>query len=120
MNIEQSAEKVKQLEGLKGLSLVDASSGMSLFNETLDNNYNMELVSAAMTSVLKQVHRATQQSHFHGNVEDMLLEFPTVYVTATPLPKKPGIFGLLMLDRERCNLAMVRLTLREVMKQLDF
>ncbi len=120
MNIEEATAKAKNLEGLKGLSLVDASSGMSIHNESMDNVFNMEVVSASIASVLKQIYRSAQQSKFSGQLTDMLLEFDNMYITATPLPKKEGVFGLLMLDRERCNLAMVRITLKEIMANFTF
>ncbi len=120
MDIKEATEKAKSLEGLKGLALVDANSGMCIHHETTDNKYNMEVVAASMASVLKQIHRASIQSKFSGRLKDMLLEFEGVYVTSTPLPKKPGVFGLLMLDRESCNLAMTRIVLNEIMKDFTF
>lgn len=109
-----SLESLKQLGGFKAAAVVDSQSGMMLESAT-NGNFLIEIAAAA-TCELVQAKLQTMDAIGLGddNIEDMLITLTSQYHLIRPLGIKRDIFIYLSLDRNKANLALARLALKNL------
>ena len=118
-NAKESLAKLDTIDGFIGAALVDSDSGMLLAHEGGGALMNMEVAGAANTDVVRAKRKAMKALGLKDDIEDILISLSKQYHLIRPLRAKPGLFFYLALDRVRSNLAMARLTLAEVERDLQ-
>lgn len=118
-NAKESLAKLDNLEGFIGAALVDSESGMLLAQEGGNAQLNIEVAGASNTEVVRAKRRAIKNLGLKEDIEDILISLSKQYHLIRPLRSRPTIFFYLALDRQRANLAMARITLADVERDLQ-
>jgi|GEM_PF-57072 len=118
MNIKDSLAKLNQIDGFIGAALVDGESGMLLGQEG-GGTLNLEVAAAGNTEVIKAKRKTMTNLGFKDGIEDMLITLGKQYHLIRPLRTRTTLFFYVALERSRANLAMARLALADVEKDLQ-
>lgn len=116
---KESLSKLDNLDGFIGAALVDSESGMLLAQEGGNPQFNIEVAGAANTDVVRAKRRAIKNLGLKDEVEDILISLSKQYHLIRPLRSKGTLFFYVALDRTRANLAMARITLADVERDLQ-
>ncbi len=117
MNVKDSLAKLNQIDGFVGAALVDSESGMLLGSEG-GGAINLEVAAAGNTEVVRAKRKTMTNLALKDGIEDMLITLGKQYHLIRPLRARPTIFFYVALERSRANLAMARLALADVEKDL--
>lgn len=117
MNIKDSLAKLNQIDGFVGAALVDAESGMLLGSEG-GGSINLEVAAAGNTDVVRAKRKTMNNLGIKESLEDMLITLSKQYHLIRPLRARSTLFFYVVLDRQRANLAMARIALADVEKEL--
>ncbi len=117
MNIKDSLAKLNQIDGFVGAALVDSESGMLLGSEG-GGSMNLEIAAAGNTEVVRAKRKTMNNLSIKEALEDMLITLSKQYHLIRPLRTRSTLFFYLVLDRQRSNLAMARIALADVEKDL--
>jgi CheY-like chemotaxis protein/predicted regulator of Ras-like GTPase activity (Roadblock/LC7/MglB family) len=118
MNIKDSLAKLNQMDGFVGAALVDAESGMLLGQEG-GGNLNLEIAAAGNTEVVRAKRKTMGNLALKDAIEDILITLGKQYHLIRPLRSRSTLFFYVALDRQRANLAMARIALADVEKDLQ-
>jgi predicted regulator of Ras-like GTPase activity (Roadblock/LC7/MglB family) len=118
MNIKDSLAKLNQIDGFVGAALVDSESGMLLGQEG-GGPVNLEVAAAGNTEVVRAKRKTMQNLNLKDGIEDILITLSKQYHLIRPLRARPTLFFYVALDRQRANLAMARIGLADVEKDLQ-
>lgn len=118
MNIKDSLAKLNQIDGFVGAALVDSESGMLLGQEG-GGNINLEVAAAGNTDVVRAKRKTMNNLAIKDALEDMLITLSKQYHLIRPLRARSTLFFYVVLDRSRANLAMARIGLADVEKDLQ-
>lgn len=119
MNIKESLAKLTSIDGFVGAALVDSESGMLLGHEG-GGSLNLEIAAASNTEVVRAKRKAMQNLGLKDAIEDILITLGKQYHLIRPLRSRPGVFYYVALDRSRANLAMARIAIADVEKEIQF
>jgi len=117
MNVKDSLAKLNQIDGFVGAALVDSESGMLLGSEG-GGAINLEVAAAGNTEVVRAKRKTMNNLALKDGIEDMLITLGKQYHLIRPLRGRPTLFFYVALDRVRANLAMARIALADVEKDL--
>ena len=117
MNVKESLAKLNSIDGFVGAALVDAESGMLLGQEG-GGGMNLEVAAAGNTEVVKSKRKTINSLGLRDGIEDILITLGKQYHLIRPLRSRSTLFFYVALDRSRANLAMARLILADVEKDL--
>lgn len=117
MNIKDSLAKLNQIDGFVGAALVDSESGMLLGSEG-GGPINLEVAAAGNTEVVRAKRKTMNSLSLKDGIEDILITLGKQYHLIRPLRARTTIFFYVALDRQRANLAMARIALADVEKEL--
>lgn len=117
MNIKDGLAKLNQIDGFIGAALVDSESGMLLGQEG-GGGLNLEVAAAGNTEVVRAKRKTMNNLGLKDAIEDVLISLSKQYHLIRPLRSRPTLFFYVALDRQRANLAMARITLADVEKDL--
>ncbi len=117
MNIKDSLAKLNQIDGFVGAALVDSESGMLLGQEG-GAGINMEVAAAGNTEVVKAKRKTMSNLSLKDSIEDILITLGKQYHIVRPLRARSTLFFYVALDRSRANLAMARIALGDVEREL--
>ncbi|MBX3229258.1 MAG: response regulator [Labilithrix sp.] len=117
MNIKESLHKLNQVDGFVGAAIVDSESGMLLGHEG-GGNLNLEIAAAGNTEVVRAKRKTMSNLALKDGIEDILITLGKQYHLIRPLRSRPTLFFYVALDRQRANLAMARIALADVEKEL--
>jgi CheY-like chemotaxis protein len=118
MNIKDSLVKLNSIDGFIGAALVDSESGMLLGQEG-GGPLNLEVAAAGNTEVVRAKRKTMNNLALKDAIEDILISLSRQYHLIRPLRSRPTIFFYVALDRQRANLAMARIALADVEKELQ-
>jgi CheY-like chemotaxis protein/predicted regulator of Ras-like GTPase activity (Roadblock/LC7/MglB family) len=118
MNIKDSLSKLNQIDGFVGAALVDSESGMLLGSEG-GGTMNLEVAAAGNTEVVRAKRKTMNSLGIKDGIEDILISLAKQYHLIRPLRSRTTLFFYLVLDRQRANLAMARIGLADVEKELQ-
>lgn len=119
MNIKDALTKLNQIDGFVGAALVDSESGMLLGQEGGNGIINLEVAAAANTEVVRAKRKAMSSLNLKDGIEDILITLGKQYHLIRPLRSRNALFFYVALDRSRANLAMARMTVADVEKDLQ-
>ncbi len=118
MNVKDALNKLNQMDGFVGAALVDSESGMLLGQEG-GGAVNLEVAAAGNTEVVRAKRKVMGNLGLKDAIEDILISLGKQYHLIRPLRSRPTIFFYVALDRGRANLAMARIALADVEKDLQ-
>lgn len=118
MNIKDSLAKLNQIDGFIGAALVDSESGMLLGQEG-GGPLNLEIAAAGNTEVVRAKRKTITNLALKDGIEDILISLSKQYHIIRPLRSRATLFFYIALDRQRANLAMARIALADVEKDLQ-
>ncbi len=118
MNVKDALTKLNQIDGFVGAGLVDSESGMLLGQEG-GGNINLEVAAAGNTEVVRAKRKAMASLNLKDGIEDILITLGKQYHLIRPLRARSTVFFYVALDRSRANLAMARLMVADVEKELS-
>lgn len=114
-NIDESINTAMSIQGAIAAALVDHESGMCLASKA--NGFPIEVAAAGNTEVVRAKMRVMKELGIGGKISDILITLDSQYHLIVPL-KSGNLFLYLALDRTSGNLALARLKLTDVEKNL--
>ncbi len=118
-NIQQSLNAAMTIGGAVGVALVDYQSGMCL-GTAGGGTLNMELAAAGNTEVVRAKKSVRDKLGLKDKIEDILITLDTQYHLIRMLHSDINVFFYLVLDRSKANLALARMELQKIDKDLNF
>lgn len=118
-NIQQSLNAAMTIGGAVGVALVDYQSGMCL-GTAGGGALNMELAAAGNTEVVRAKKSVRDKLGLKDKIEDILITLDTQYHLIRMLHSDINVFFYLVLDRSKANLALARMELQKIDKDLNF
>ncbi len=118
-NINESLEQVMAIEGALGTALVDFESGLTLGMAGGGKKIDIELAATGNTQVVRAKMQVMNQLGIRGGIEDILITLEDQMHLIRPLDKMPNLFLYLAIDRQRGNLGMARMKLKQIEQGLD-
>ncbi|MFS8854770.1 hypothetical protein [Synechococcus sp. H55.2] len=120
--LQDSLVKALTIDGALGVALGDWKTGMCLgfkgTNSPAFPEANLELAIAGNTEVIRAKMRVAESLKFTDRIEEILIILETQYHLMYLLKHIPGLFFYLALDREKGNLALARIKLSQIEKEL--
>lgn len=117
-NIQESLDEIMNIDGAIGAALVDYKSGMTL-GVVGGGNIDMELAGAGTTEVVRAEKQIIDQLELQDQIEDILITLESQYHLVRVFHQNDNIFTYLVLDTKKSNLALARMQLGEIDKNLD-
>lgn len=118
MNVKESLTKLNAIDGFVGAALVDSDSGMLLGQEG-GAGINLEVAAAGNTEVMKAKRKTMSNLGLRDTIEDMLITLGKQYHIIRPLRTRSNLFFYVAMDRSKANLAMARIAIADVEKDLQ-
>ncbi|SEM23642.1 hypothetical protein [Streptacidiphilus jiangxiensis] len=120
-NTDIALKEAMTIDGALGAALVDLASGMSLGVLGGTSELDPAVAAAGHTDLVRAKQRTMQMLGVDGQIEDILITLTRQYHLIRPLTAKTGagLFLVLILDRQRANLAMARRRLQLIEGELD-
>lgn len=118
-NVKESLEKIMQCEGALGACVVDSSSGMMLGSIGGGPAFNVEVAAAGNTEVVRAKRKTMKSLGLNDAIEDMLITLGKQYHIIRLSHKNDALFVYLVLDKAKANLAMARLQLSDIEKEMQ-
>ncbi len=115
--INESLEALMSIDGAKGTSIVDYTSGMVLGEA--GSGIDMELAAAGNSEVVKAKLKTMKSLGLKDELEDILFTIATQYHVLRPLSKHKGLFIYLALNKEQANLALARRKVMDIESALE-
>ncbi len=118
--LEQVMSDLTSVTGFIAAAVVNAESGMSLAQQSVDASFNIEIAAAANTEVVRAKHQAMIALGLGDDkIDDILISLSTQYHLIRPSSHNPLLFIYLAVDRKRANLALARHTLSSAEAKLN-
>jgi hypothetical protein len=121
VNIETALKEAMTIDGALGVCLVDWESGMSLGALGGGKYLDLEVAAAGNTEVVRAKMRTMESLRLNDQIEDILITLGKQYHVIRLLKnsrQEQGLFLYLVLDRNKSNLALARLTLKRIEGEL--
>ena len=121
-NINVSIKSALSIDGTIGAALGDWATGFSLGQASL-NDYvfpasKLEQAIALNSEVIKAKNRARDGLAITAPIVDLLITLADQYHLIRICEMAEGVFFYLVMDREKANLGLARIKLRQIEKNL--
>lgn len=117
-NLKDSLARIMELDGAIAAMLVDSDSGMVLGTAGGGGAINLEVAAAGNTEVVRAKRKTMRTLGINDVIEDMLLTLGRQYHILRPLRSQDALFFYVVIDKQRGNLAMARVTLATIEGEL--
>lgn len=121
-NINESIKSALSIDGTIGAALGDWATGFSLGQASLNDNAfstsKLEQAIALNAEVIKAKNRARDGLAITAPIEDILITLADQYHLIRICEMAEGVFFYLVMDREKANLGLARIKLRQIEKNL--
>ncbi len=107
-NINESLDRVMEIEGAFACAVVDYESGMTLGTRCTVNGFDIEVAASGNTEVVRSKMGVMEALKISGAIDDILISLDTQYHLIRPLPNIGNLFLYVAIDRKRGNLGMAR------------
>ena len=117
MNIEAALEEAMAIDGALGASVADWDSGTSLGSLGGGKYLDLDVAAAGNTEVIRAKMRTIEALCLDDTIEDILIALHTQYHLIRLLRNsrnEQGLFLVLVLDRQKANLALARHNLKQI------
>lgn len=118
-NVKESLDRIMQTDGALGACVVDSSSGMMLGSIGGGPTFNVEVAAAGNTEVVRAKRKTMRSLNLEDSIEDILITLGKQYHIIRLCSNNDALFVYVVLDKSRANLAMARIRLGEVEKQME-
>jgi hypothetical protein len=118
-NIKETLSRIMSLDGAIGACVVDSNSGMMLGAEGGAGMINLEVAAAGNTEVVRAKRKTMRSLALKDAIEDILITLHNQYHLIRPLTQNDALFIYLVLDKQKGNLAMSRIQLAAVEKEMS-
>lgn len=115
-NLDETIAAAREIQGTIAVAVVDASTGMTLSGDA--GEYDLDLSAAGSTDVLRAMQRTLDSLGGAEPVEDIFVTTGNQFHLIRPTSGNPALFLYQVLDRDRANLALARLRLAALEKEL--
>jgi predicted regulator of Ras-like GTPase activity (Roadblock/LC7/MglB family) len=105
------------LEGLLGCAVVDATTGLALARETR-GDVDLDLSAAACTQLLRAHRQAARSMGMVEQVDELIISAGSRQQVIRTVSHQPELFLVVLLDKQRTNLALARYQLMELERSL--
>lgn len=116
-NAKETLPKLLEIDGFVGACIVDSNSGMML-GAIGGNGFDLEAAAAGNTEVVRAKRKTMKALNLNDSIEDILITLNKAYHLIRPLQSNDALFMYVVLDKTKANLAMARLSLRNIEKDL--
>ncbi len=107
------------LEGVLGCAVVDGTTGLALARETLgDASIDMDLASAACAQLLRAHRQAARSVGMSEQVDEIITSAGPRQQVMRTVSRHPELLLVVLLDKQRTNLALARYQLMELERGL--
>ncbi len=121
-NIKESIQKALSIDGTIGAAIGDWSTGFSLgqasLNDSAFSTLKLEQAIALNAEVIKAKNRARDGLQITSPIEDILITLQDQYHLIRICHTAEGVFFYLVMDREKANLGLARIKLRQIEQNL--
>ncbi|MDY7094641.1 MAG: hypothetical protein SX243_16845 [Acidobacteriota bacterium] len=118
-NVNESLTQVMDLDGIVATCVVDSDSGMMLGSAGNTDVFNLEVAAAGNTEVVRAKRKTMKALDLADDIEDILITLSKQYHIIRPLASNGALFIYAVLDKSKSNLAMARLKLAGIEKDLS-
>jgi predicted regulator of Ras-like GTPase activity (Roadblock/LC7/MglB family) len=116
---KQALADMLALDGLLGCAVVDGTTGLVLARELReDQPVDMDLAAAACAQVLRAHRLAARSMGLSENTEEVMTSAGPRQQVLRTVSHFPELFLVVLLDKQRTNLALARFKLMEVERSL--
>ncbi len=116
---KQALATLLTLDGLLGCAVVDATTGLALAREVReDQPFDMEQAAAGSAQMLRMHRQSARQMGLADNVDEIVTSAGGRQQIVRTLTRHSDAFLMALLDRQRTNLALARLQLSEVERNI--
>ena len=116
---KQALTDMLTLDGLLGCAVVDGTTGLVLARELReDQPVDMDLAAAACAQVLRAHRLAARSMGLSENTEEVMTSAGARQQVLRTVSHYPELFLVVLLDKQRTNLALARFKLMEVERSL--
>lgn len=116
-NVKESLEALLKVDGAMSAALVDSSTGMLLGG--VGSGIDLEVAAAGNTEVVRAKLRTAKALGLDDAIEDILITLSTQFHIIRPMASNREVFFYFVLDRDKANLAMARIKVKEVEGQVQ-
>lgn len=117
-NIKDSIRSALSIDGTIGAAIGDWGTGFSLGQSSLNDNVfpaaKLEQAIALNAEVIKAKNRARDGLQITSPIEDILITLKDQYHLIRICAMAEGVFFYLVMDREKANLGLARIKLRQI------
>jgi len=121
-NVRETLQAALSVEGALGAALGDWKTGMCLGTAGTDTPAfplaRLELAIAGNTNVIRAKMQVARSLQVTDRIEDILITLTTQYHLIRLTQAIEGLFFYLALDREKGNLALARMKLMQLEREL--
>lgn len=117
-DIQESLQKIMDIDGAIGAALVDYKSGMTL-GTMGGGKIDMELAGAGNTEVVRAKKSIIDQLKLDEQIQDILVTLGNQYHLIRVFHENEDIFTYVVLNKEKANLALARMQLASVDSELE-
>jgi predicted regulator of Ras-like GTPase activity (Roadblock/LC7/MglB family) len=121
-NIADTLNTVSKIDGVMGSAIGDWNTGFSLGQRSSDPNFSelkLEQAIAVNAEVIKAKNRSRETLGIKAKIEDILITLEDQYHLIRLSEVAQGVFFYLVLNREKSNLGLARIKLREAEQTLQ-
>jgi predicted regulator of Ras-like GTPase activity (Roadblock/LC7/MglB family) len=116
---KQALADMLTLDGLLGCAVVDGTTGLVLARELReDQPVDMDLAAAACAQVLRAHRQAARSMGLSEHTEEVMTSAGARQQVLRTVSHYPELFLVVLLDKQRTNLALARFKLMEVERSL--
>jgi hypothetical protein len=116
-NVKDSLEALLKVDGAMSAALVDSSTGMLLGG--VGSGIDLEVAAAGNTEVVRAKLRTAKALGLDDAIEDILITLSTQFHIIRPMASNREVFFYFVLDRDKANLALARIKVKEVEGQVQ-
>lgn len=116
--VKEGLRRLREMEGFVGACVVDGETGTMLEVTGEGGGTNLEVAAACNSEVIRAQRQAMADLGVDDRIEDILVTLHRQYHLIRPVSARESCFLYLVLDKKRSNLAMSRLKLAEVGRDL--
>lgn len=118
-NVKESLDRIMQTDGAVGACVVDSSSGMMLGAVGGGPHLNVEVAAAGNTEVVRAKRKTMRSLNLDDRIEDILITLGKQYHIIRLCASNDALFMYVVLDKQKSNLAMARIQLGEIEKNMQ-
>ena len=120
MTLDEIADKLAQIKGVVGVSIVDYGSGMMMASHANDVNVDLEVASAGCVNIIRakmNIFHLTQKTDV---IHDIQINLYKQFHLICPCTNKENTFIYLIADRKVANLSILRRSMFAAEKLVNF